>query len=137
MRTNQSKRTWTSAKHAVAGGDRGRALIVGGGGVLLLAFIAGTGVYFGGASASRPAQTTMAAGQQDETDQQVGAMLIKPQTGQKCWERRFDYGKDQIVSDRVFDCGPTLTEDPVHPAIRERDNTVRIQAILDDFKKRR
>jgi len=139
MRPQPSQRKQSPAKRLVPRIDGFRALVAAGILLSVCSLVLGVGVvaHFAGSPSSSSANNRSAISQQDAAGRQVGAMVFAPRTGRTCWERRFDYGNEQIVSDRTIECEAKLADDPIRPAGKVRDNTVRIRAIMDDFKKRK
>ena len=141
MRTDRSNSKWARAKRTVTGGDRGRAVVAAAGvvGLLLAVFFIGAGMF--SASSPPPASGTRsgatAASGPHQPEQHLGSVLFAPSIGDRCEERGFDYRRGQIVSDRYVKCDAGLVVDPAPAHGKIRDNTVRIRAILDDFKKRK
>jgi hypothetical protein len=128
-----SRRKQIIAGFSIAGIDRVRALIAAGGfvGLCLVVFAVGAGThFFGSKPVPPPAMTT----QQGEAIHRQGAIMFTPQHGHTCWQRRFDNLSGQIVSDRVVACPGEVITERVKP--QRRDNTVRIRAIMKDFKQR-
>jgi hypothetical protein len=127
-------RKQTFAKFSIVGIDRVRALIAVGGfiGLCLVVFVVGAGAHFFGSSkAPPPAMST----QQGEAIHRQGAIMFTPQHGHTCWQRRFDNLSGQVVSDRVVECPGEVVTERVKP--ERHDNTVRIRAIMKDFKQRK
>ena len=128
------RRKQTNARFSIAGIDRVRALIAAGGfvGLCLVVFAVGAGAHFFGSSKAPPAAIST---QQGEAIHRQGAIMFTPQHGHTCWQRRFDNLSGQIVSDRIVACPGEVVTERVKP--ERHDNTVRMRAILEDFKKRK
>jgi len=134
MRSAPSRRRQTNARFSIAGIDRVRALIAAGGFVVLCLIViaVGTGAHFFGA---KPVPPPAISTQQGEAIHRQGAIMFTPQHGHTCWQRRFDNLSGQIVSDRIVACPGEIVTERAKP--ERHDNTVRMRAILQDFKKRK
>ncbi len=128
------RRKLTTARFSIAGIDRVRALIAAGGfvGLCLVVFAVGAGAHFFG---SKPVPPPAISTRQGEAIHRQGAIMFTPQHGHTCWQRRFDNLSGQIVSDRVVACPGEIVTERVKP--ERHDNTVRIRAIMKDFKQRK
>jgi hypothetical protein len=107
----------------------------------LLLFIGAAG-YISGTRYYSRASNPAAAGQResqprDDIEQhRLASILFVPWTGvTTCDERRFDNVTGQIVSDGIVNCDFLTPQVSVNPPARTSDNTVRMRAILDAFKK--
>jgi hypothetical protein len=135
MRTESSRRKQASAKFAIAGVDGMRALIAAAGfaGLCVVVFFAGMGARL--LSSASPPPPPPVATQQAEAKHRQGEIMFTPQHGENCWKRRFDNLDGKIVSDRIVECPGEVA--PKRTLPQRRDNTVRIRAIMDDFKQRK
>jgi hypothetical protein len=108
----------------------------------LLLFFVGTAGYISGAKYFSRASAVAPPGQNESPPQsdinrhRIGSILFVPWTGvTTCEERRFDNLTGRIVSDGPVDCDFLTPQVSVNPPARTTDNTVRMRAILDAFKK--
>lgn len=138
--TTQSSHTHRRAKRSLARGEGVRALIVVAGlvGAFLLTFYIGVNVHFFNSahsnsprSGTRPDPQQQVEQQQGESPNRHASILFFPRTGDSCEKRRFDNITGQFMSDGYVSCEAELAHEYNRPA----DNTARIRAILDAFKK--
>jgi hypothetical protein len=134
MRIGSSGRQQANAKFAIAGVDGMRAMIAAAAfaGLCVVVFFAGVGARLLGSGSPPPPPPST---QQAEAKHRQGEIMFTPQHGDDCWKRRFDNLNGKIVSDRVVECPGRLTTKRTIP--ERHDNTVRIRAIMDDFKQRK
>lgn len=107
---------------------------------MLLLIVIGAAGYFTGArylSHQAAAEAPVAGASAYERRQhRLASILFVPWTGvTTCEERRFDNSTGRIVSEAPVDCDFLTPQSRINPPSRTVDNTVRMRAILDAFKK--
>jgi len=108
--------------------------------IFLVGYFAGTQSYF--FDFTRAAVTTPAAvaavtqqQQQDKWSHRIGSILFVPWSGDTCEQRRFDNATGQMLSTGFVKCEEILAQDNLNVPGWTHDNTTRISAILNAFKK--
>jgi len=109
--------------------------------IFFVGYVAGTRSYFFDftrAAATAPAAAPVAAAaaqQPDKWSHRVGSILFIPWSGDICEQRRFDNATGQMLSSGFVKCEEALARDNLNAPGWSRDNTTRITAILNAFKK--
>ena len=130
MRPGQLSYTHSRTKHGIASGEGVRALAAASAlvGILSIVFV-GLNAHFSAPPSPASPQ------QQGAETRRTGSILFFPWTGDICEKRRFDNRTGQILPNGYVNCETELASSNAGSTAERRDNTVRMQAILDAFKK--
>ncbi len=140
MRSARLSRTHRRARHGIASGEGFRALAVAGtlAATITLVIVFAVKAHFNADEtppAMHPSASASSQTRDGEQAHRIASILFVPTRGDTCEKRRFDNSTGRVVFGGYVDCKNELAQAEPASASELRDNTVRIRAILNAFKK--